>query len=219
MTDALRIVLNVNETNELEKLREENKQLKELVESTIGVLSEYREKYEKLYWYDSNARHAGPGDMKFIQDIRDSYADDVARLEGENLGQYYNGIISGIVGTTRLALEYLTMKKNSCCEDYNKCQESEEDYDEYYEEFKDYYRIPDDPINSVYQTVEEEGCRCIHNEFENENDCVTYHMFFNGWEMKKFESMLSFERVREHARNKFECFTKTGLLYAHYRQI
>lgn len=107
---ALRVVLDVTESDELKRLREENRKLREMHAALEGLAKGHSDKYCDLVWLARSDRYGSePHIREIIEKKIAEYPEDYAEMKDPDTGDWTHGFNSGMLAASRLYHEYTAL--------------------------------------------------------------------------------------------------------------
>lgn len=108
---ALRVVLNVTETDELKRLREENRKLKDMHAAIVELTEQHEKKYFDLVWYAR--RYPVDALDPYIRGLMDKveaeHTTETKDLASEK-GDWTHGFNSGLLAASRLYSSFTALE-------------------------------------------------------------------------------------------------------------
>lgn len=109
---ALRVVLDVTESDELKRLREENRKLREMHAALEGLAKGHSDKYCDLVWLARSDRYGSePHIREIIEKKIAEYPEDYAEMKDPDTGDWTHGFNSGMLAASRLYHEYTALEE------------------------------------------------------------------------------------------------------------
>ena len=108
--DALRTVLNVYETEEINQLKKSNKELSKKISELTKLSNTYIEKYSDFLQFQKmylDTRYDNECDIELLKQIQEKYPDEIRKIKRLSFDDHYwnNGFNQGMVTSAYVSLD------------------------------------------------------------------------------------------------------------------